>query len=477
MIDRMISRRQLILTLGAVAATLPILQACGASSSAATAQSASTTAQSTTSPAASSSVHATSTSAQASTTAAAKSQAAPQAKISLSIAVWTAPSNGRTWQKLFAQQWAKEHPNVDLHISQVPYGDMAKKQLVLLAAHQLWDVSFSGVKWMYEPIVKGAFRPLDAFVARKDPGMKDFFPATIEDCKYNGKLYAIPFETNSGNTNIIFYNKDLLDAKGLKEPTNDWTVDEFLNTAIKATDLSKQIFGTDLYPGTYYDFDTWVRSWGGELLADHNKKFNLVNNPKAIDAAQWIVNLRTKYQCAPSLAASKGLSFTAGKVALSCQGLWGVVGNAQAVGNRFKMGIVLPPKGPPGLQGDEAWATVWNIATQSKHPDEAYDLVYYESTPKNMLWAFVNQGQPVPRISVWESKEAAKISPIWDAAAKWMTTGKSEPFPEPYNLRFNQLQDTWANVSQQLWYGQVAFQAGIQKVQTDEEAIMAQPIV
>jgi hypothetical protein len=58
-----------------------------------------------------------------------------------------------------------------------------------------------------------------------------------------------------------------------------------------------------------------------------------------------------------------------------------------------------------------------------------------------------------------------------------MTTGKSEPFPEPYNLRFNQLQDTWANVSQQLWYGQVAFQAGIQKVQTDEEAIMAQPIV
>ncbi len=42
----------------------------------------------------------------------------------------------------------------------------------------------------------------------------------------------------------------------------------------------------------------------------------------------------------------------------------------------------------------------------------------------------------------------------------------------PYNLRFQELQDTWADTSPDLFYGEVDFDAGMEKVQTECEKII-----
>lgn len=51
---------------------------------------------------------------------------------------------------------------------------------------------------------------------QKDPGLDDYFPTLIEGGKFDGKFMAIPVEINTGNTNIILYNKnkDRLDEQG-----------------------------------------------------------------------------------------------------------------------------------------------------------------------------------------------------------------------------------------------------------------------
>ena len=59
-------------------------------------------------------------------------------------------------------------------------------------------------------------------------------------------------------------------------------------------------------------------------------------------------------------------------------------------------------------------------------------------------------------------------------ALEWMAEVPG-PFPHPSNLRFQELQDTWANTSLDLFYGDVGFEEGMQAVQDACQEIMQLP--
>lgn len=232
------------------------------------------------------------------------------------------------------------------------------------------------------------------------------------------------------------------------------------------TDSKKRIWGTDLYPGSYYDFDCWVRTNGGEVLSSDGKSFQLVGNKPAVEAAQWLYNLRALKHIAPSRQQSQGIAFPAGQIALSAEGIYSLIGLKTSIGNKFKWGVVLAPVSSTGLRGYEIFSSMWAINGKTKHPEHAYALLSYLNSPSTQKQTLVSQGQPPSRISVWTSKEATDISPIWARVAKWLSNPKDHgPFPMPYNLRYSELQDKWTNVGSTLWYGQVAFETGLQQLQ------------
>src|SRR5919197_1241089 len=67
------------------------------------------------------------------------------AKTPLSIATYAGHIGD--WERYFTTAWQKKHPEVDLTVDVIPYGDMAKKQLLQIAAGNMEDVTFSGIKW------------------------------------------------------------------------------------------------------------------------------------------------------------------------------------------------------------------------------------------------------------------------------------------------------------------------------------------
>lgn len=408
-------------------------------------------------------------------TAAPKPQAGPpQGNASLSIAVWT--DAVRTWQNDSAEEYAKAHPEVVLKIEQVPYDEMAKKQLAGVATGTLQDLVFSGVKWFAYSAYKGAFKALDDYVKTNDPGMDDFFEGAISNSKLDGKLYSLPFEVNTGNTNIVIYNKNLLDEKGVKEPTDEWSVEEFASAAGKITDKEKKTFGTNYLTTNYYDFATLARSYGGDIFDSEAKKFTFATDPKSVEAAQWKVDLRLKHNGAPLRAEAQGLQFAAGQIGFNCTGIYSIKGMGQTIGDKFKWDVVLGPTGPGGLRGYEVFTTMYSMYSKSKNPDAAYDLLVHMTSKDTAMVAFVEQGQPPARKSIWMSPEAEKESPVWKRAAEWLSDGKNKgPFPMPYNLRFSELQDKFGNLVQTLWYGEVDFQEGLQKVQDECQKIMDLP--
>ena len=390
-------------------------------------------------------------------------------KISMSIATYAGPNND--WQRHFAKQWADE-AGVDLQIDEAIYGEMAKKQLTLLATGTLWDVSFSGIKWYPFSVSKGAFLPLDDLIAGNDPGMDDFFDAARVGGELDGKNYGLPYLLHPGNPALVVYNKDMLAEKGLPEPHDDMTTTEYGELAAQASDPDNQIFGTNYLPGNYYDFASLIRAFGEDILIDEAKTFNFAGSEKAKEAATWITELRTVHRAAPYRDESEGLQFAAGNMATRTIGSYAVRGMSETVGDKFEFDFALHPVSPDGGRGYSAFVEVFSIFSGSKHPEEAFGLVSTLTSTEAGLWSVQQSptGNPTARKSVWQGV-AEDLHPIF-ARVLAMMEETSNPFPTPYNLRFSELQDQWANLSPDIFYGDVSIDEGMAIVQDACQEIM-----
>ena len=398
---------------------------------------------------------------------------APADQISLTIATYAGPNND--WQRHFAQQWADANANVELQIDEAIYGEMAKKQLTLLATGTLWDVSFSGIKWFPFSAAKGAFLALDDFISANDPGMDDFFDAARIGGELDGKNYGLPYLLHPGNPALVVYNKDILGEKGLSEPHDDMTTLEYADLAAKASDPDNQLFGTNYLPGNYYDFASLIRAYGEEILVDEGKTFNFAISETAQEAARWITELRTVHRAAPNRDESEGLQFAAGNMATRTIGSYAVRGMSETVGDKFEFDFALHPVSPDGGRGYSAFVEVFSVFSGSEHPGEAFDLITDLTSTEAGVWAVQQSatGNPTARKSVWETV-AEDLHPVFGRALTMMQE-ISNPFPMPHNLRFSELQDQWANFSRDVFYGDVPFDEGMEAVQQACQEIMDLP--
>lgn len=75
---------------------------------------------------------------------------------------------------------------------------------------------------------------LDPFIAA-DPSfdLEDFFPIAIDQFTVQGQLWGLPADLNPI---IIEFNKDIFDAASIPYPIAEWTIDDFLNTAVALTE-------------------------------------------------------------------------------------------------------------------------------------------------------------------------------------------------------------------------------------------------
>ncbi len=402
-------------------------------------------------------------------------QAPDQAQKELTIATYADPRND--WQRTVASEWAAEHPDVSLNIDEIIYGEMNKKQQAAMATDTLWDVSFSGVKWFPFLVARGAFLPMDDLVEQSDLDMDDFFSAGVESSSFEGSLYGLPYLLHPGNPALIIFNLNLLDEKGLAPPeNNEWTTTEYAELAAAAADPDNLIFGTNLLPGNYYDHCSFARTYGGDILDEEADDFTFATDPASVEAANWVTSLRTEYNAAPDRAESEGLEFPTGTMATSTLGVYAVRGLEETIGDRFEYDIRLFPNSPEHPRGYQAFVECFSIAAQSEHPEEAFDLIVAETSAQTGIQSVLNTSNiPTARKSVWADPEVqAVLHPIFQDALEWMST-QPGPFPHPSNLRFQELQDTWANTSADLFYGDVGFEEGMEMVQQACQEIMELP--
>ncbi|MFA7119772.1 MAG: ABC transporter substrate-binding protein, partial [Sphaerochaetaceae bacterium] len=148
-------------------------------------------------------------------------------------------------------------------------------------------------------VPSGSLLPLDGYVDKSM--LEDFQEAPLEACRFDGKLYSLPFDVHPI---VMYYNKDILKAAGIT--TIPSTAEEFTKAAKQVKDKTgKWGMAIDNTTGTYKAytltrlFMSMMAQQGGSLLSDDTKKANF-NNAYGEKALTWLKDLVNKDKVNPN---------------------------------------------------------------------------------------------------------------------------------------------------------------------------------
>ncbi|HET7771282.1 MAG TPA: extracellular solute-binding protein, partial [Chloroflexota bacterium] len=172
-------------------------------------------------------------------------------------------------------------PNVKLGM--IPTNDPVGKLTTLSAGGTPADVVWAGIE-VAQHAHAGLIVALDDLIA-KDRGFqaKEFFPQAIEAYQYKGKTWGIPYGLT---THVIAYNKALLDKNGVKAPTKDWTIADFVNNAKRMTSTAGPDPQTHAWGGWITHLYTAIWMHGGQVY-DKGFTKSVMDQPNAVAALQF----------------------------------------------------------------------------------------------------------------------------------------------------------------------------------------------
>lgn len=190
-----------------------------------------------------------------------------------------------------------EHPDIDLVITFVPWGDLSTKLGTSFAAKLPPDVFMHGQAATAGFAANQSIEPLDRYI-EKMPDVEDFGP-TIDSGVYMGERYMVP--TNAAGR-LLIYRADFFREAGLDPDKPPTTWEELRQAAIAQTiKEGKRLVREGLDIPTQginaqqiYSNLLWQN--GGDFISQDGKKA-IFNSKEGVEALQFIVELIYKDEC------------------------------------------------------------------------------------------------------------------------------------------------------------------------------------
>src|ERR1700741_3461099 len=331
-------------------------------------------------------------------------------------------------KKLSAKFEAK---NPDIKLNWVIVEENVLRQKVTLDVTQhggLYDLVYVG---LYDnPIFakQGNLLPFDNLPAEYD--IEDVFKSIRDGLSYDGKLYALPFY---GESSMLMYRKDLLEAKGLTMPDQPKYKD-IEKIAAAVTDKSKGIFGITLrgLPGWGENMaylDTLVNTFGGTWFDE--QWHPTIETPEWKSAIGFYIDLMKKY--GPPGATSNGFNQNLTLMQTGRAAMWidatvaggmledpkqskvvGKIGYAQAP-------IQVTPNGSHWL-----WSWAIGMPKSAKQPEAAAKFAAWATSKEYIALVAADvgwgQGPPGTRKSTFDNPDYQKAAPFAATTLKAMQT-------------------------------------------------------
>lgn len=286
----------------------------------------------------------------------------------------------------------------------------------------------------------------------------DFYPSLKAAFTANGTFYCPPKDFS---TLALIYNKKMLDAAGVKVPTN-W--DELKAAAKTLTDSSKGVYGMALSA----DAARWIAflyQAGGEVLTADGKMN--INTPEAKTALDYYTGLlQDGSAVTPDKVDSgwNGEAFGKEKVAMTVEGNWIVPALKKDFPN-VDFGIAELPAGPKG-KATLAFTVCYGVASNAAHPEGSWEFVN-ALTSKEGMQKWTDLGLAMPTRKSLRDHWVQKFPEL-----KVFLDGADYSHPWQFAPGFTTVTDAINKGIQEIVAGQTTSDAVLQSVQKAGEDVL-----
>ncbi|GAA5193813.1 ABC transporter substrate-binding protein [Rugosimonospora acidiphila] len=365
------------------------------------------------------------------------------------------------------KDFESSHPNIKVKLVYQPYDSMLQALQTSVAAKKPPAIAQLELTQMGQLATDGALAPISDLLSANDAKavQKSIIPAIATANSYQGKLYTVPLGYNS---NVLYYNKDLLAQAGISPQDMPKTWAQLEQDSQK---LAKDTNGdgkTDTFGYAFPAQAPWileVRLWqsGAQLFNDANNKA-LFDSPQAVNTfKQYQDLLNTKsaemVQTDSSLDQLTDL-FAAGKVAMFEQSSTAVQAITSAA--KFDVGEAQFP-----TMGKQVYSLggynlgVFNGAPPAQQKAAAELMKWWTSPDVAAKWTSVSNYMPGIQ-AAWNTdtlKQWQSADPRRAVAAAQMPYTRSRP-----NLpNYNEIADDLADAFESTMRGQGTPQANLTK--------------
>lgn len=264
----------------------------------------------------------------------------------------------------------------------------------------VWFDRFAVGEWA----ARGAFQPIQPFLERDwlerpdDPATlrpEQFYVPCWQEATYNGRLYAIPSETDN---RVLFYNQDILDKYAAQliplgcvdpndptkaGPPNTWEQLKQSARIMTEYDAKGRLAKVGFIPN-YGNSWLYIYGWlnGGSFMSEDGFTCTL-NEPRIVEALVYMTEIYDVMGGAKAVLAFQSAlqtgdldPFLSGRVAMKIDG----DGVINAIANlrrdmRFGVALAPAPEGKQRLGWCGGWC--WVIPTSALHPEEAWEYIKY----------------------------------------------------------------------------------------------------
>ena len=405
---------------------------------------------------------------------AASSEVSSSEPVTLKWAIWD-ESTTQYWGDL-KKAYEDSHEGVTIEMVDLGSTDyMTVLATELSGSGSDFDVvSIKDVPGYATLVQKNAIMALDDYIAADGVDLKQYAGAT-DQVVVDGKLYELPFRNDFW---VVFYNKDLFDAKGVPYPTNDMTFEQYDALARQVTDTT---FGSQVYGTHYHTWRSDVQLFGvldgqhtildGEY-ANFKPYYEMVLNQEKDGVCRKYTDLKAE-------GLHYSAAFSGGDVAMMNMGSWYIatlITNLQSgeydsslCGN---WGIVKYPHAA-GVEAGSTLGTITGISvtTATDTPDEAWEFVKWVSGPEGA--AVVASSGNFPAIMTSEVKDmiAGLDGFPTDAESKEALTVSNLYLEVPYGDKVSEINSILDTYHGSIMEGTMSIDDGIAAMESEVQKL------
>ena len=305
----------------------------------------------------------------------------------------------------------------------------------------LWRTQYIGAL-----AANGAVMPLDDLFRRSGMREKDFVHGALEQCRYRGKLYAVPYLIDAS---ALYWNKDVFAQAGVDPNRPPRTLEELVDLARKLTKRNPR-GGLECLGFQPPEIQEVIGLFGGQF-ADPKTGRITANDPRNVEALEWYVRMCEAQGGGLRIDAfqqgfgefdSPNHQFFVGKVAMMVAGEWwpGYVTRYSPSTDYGVVALPYPSKHPEMRNATFLGGNFAAIPTESKHPEAAWELIkWMQSERAQVSFSKVMHNLPNVRSALLapELIRGNREKEAFGTLCHIVSLGKGQVFlPTPVNVAY-----------------------------------------